>query len=171
MSRGRGLLLVYYGDGKGKTTAAIGLAIRAIGHGFKVILIQFIKRDLNVGEYAILKNMKNIVHIVTGPGLGSSRDEIIKHADIGLTYLENANLDDVFLVILDEVGVLVERYGYPIEKILNIIEKILNRGVNVLLTGRYMPMKFIEIADLVTEFRCVKHYYENIRRSVVGLEY
>ncbi len=163
---------MYYGDGKGKTTAAIGLAIRAAGHGYKVLFIQFIKRDLNIGEYLMLKNISNITHIALGPGLGASQEEVIKHTETGLElirkYVKELN---PFLIVLDEFGVTVNRYGYPINKALEFIKELLENSINILITGKYMPKEFIEIADLVTEFRCIRHYYNVLRTTMPGLDF
>ncbi|NPA23957.1 MAG: cob(I)yrinic acid a,c-diamide adenosyltransferase [Crenarchaeota archaeon] len=165
----RGLLLVFYGDGKGKTTAAIGLAVRSIGHGMYVLFVQFIKRDLQVGEYRILKSLNSIRHVALGPGLGASREEVVEctRRGIELVSREWRNYD---IIILDELGVAISKYEYPLEDVIQLVENIRSGGRHVVITGKYMPRELIDIADLVTEFRCVKHYYSQLRGPVPGLD-
>ncbi len=169
-NKNRGFLLIFYGDGKGKTTASIGLAARFIGHGGRVLFVQFIKRDLGVGEYKILKHLENIEHVALGPGLGSDRDTIIEHARRGLE-LVRREYQKYGLIILDELGVVVEKYCYPVNEIIDLVEKIRDENIHVVITGKYMPRKLIDLADLVTEFKCVKHYYTIVRNPVPGLDY
>lgn len=165
-----GFILVFYGDGKGKTTAAIGLAVRSVGHGKKVLFIQFIKRDLQVGEYKILKTMNLIRHVALGPGLGADKQIIIETTRKGLDIVrrEYSSYD---VIILDELGVVVVKYEYPIKEVLELLEELKSKDKHVVVTGKYMPREIIEIADLVTELRCVRHYYQKVREPIPGLDF
>ncbi|NPB00045.1 MAG: cob(I)yrinic acid a,c-diamide adenosyltransferase [Crenarchaeota archaeon] len=165
-----GLVLVLYGDGKGKTTSAIGLTVRAVGHNMRVLFVQFIKRDLNVGEYRILKTLPNVKHVALGPGLGASRDSIIERTHRGLEMIRKEK-DDYDIIVLDEVGVATVKYEYPISDIISLIDDLRTRGKHVVVTGKYMPRELIDSADLVTEFKCLKHYYERVRGPVRGLDF
>ncbi len=168
----RKFLLVFYGDGKGKTTSAIGLAIRAVGHGFPVIFAHFIKRDLGIGEYDVLKRFENIIYMPLGPGLGSSSETIRELSLKGLEkILELARSVRPFLTILDELGVVIVKHGLDLSLAVKYIESLLEI-CHVAVTGKYMPREIIEMADLVTEFRCVKHYYGRaVNYPVEGLDF
>ncbi len=167
----RNLLIVFYGDGKGKTCAAIGLALRVAGHNRRVVFTHFIKRDLGVGEYSALKRIPNIIQIVLGPGLGAKREDIIERSVQGLTYVEEVVKSiRPYMVVLDELGVVIVKYGLDVRYVLGKVKSLLEHS-HVVVTGKYMPKELIDIADLVTEFRNIKHYYNVLRRPVEGLDY
>ncbi len=167
----RKFLLVFYGDGKGKTTSVIGLTIRAVGHGLPVIFAHFIKRDLGTGEYAVLKRLENVVYMPLGPGLGSSSETIKELSLRGLErVLTLAREIRPFLTVLDELGVVIVKHGLDPDIALKYIDTLLEI-CHVAVTGKYMPCEIIEKADLVTEFRCVKHYYGRlVEYPVEGLD-
>ncbi len=165
-----GFILVFYGDGKGKTTAAIGLAVRSAGHGKRVLFMQFIKRDLQVGEYKLLKMISNIKHVALGPGLGADKQAILQASRKGLEIVrEEYHKYDI--VILDELGVVAVKYDYPVSEILDLVLEIRDNDRNVVITGKYMPREIIDIADLVTEFKCVRHYYQKVGKPIPGLDF
>ncbi len=167
----KNLLIVFYGDGKGKTCAAIGLALRVAGHNRRVIFVHFIKRDLGFGEYLALKRVPNIIYVALGPGLGASREEIIEKSISGLNYVESiVKSIKPYLVVLDELGVVIVKYGLNIDYALDKIKTMLDCS-HVLVTGKYMPREIIDLADLATEFRNVKHYYARLGKPVEGLDY
>ena len=161
----KGYIQVYTGSGKGKTTAALGLALRAAGHGLKTYMGQFLKGQ-DYGELYSVKRLsslitieqfgrKGFVHVTKDPD-----EEDIQKAKEGLKKCLDAMLSRKYtLIILDEINVAVD---------FNLIEeqevhKFLNQKpehIEVILTGRYAPQSLIARADLVTEMTNIKHYYE-----------
>lgn len=167
-----GLVQVYMGNGKGKTTAATGLAVRAAGHGNKVKIIGFMKgRDY--GEYNFLDD-SNLISIKR-----SGRDEFVDREDPDQIDIEMAkeglkeakeSLNEYDLIILDEINVVLD-YGLISTK--KIIELIKSRPENteIILTGRNPPEKIIEIANLVSEIREIKHPFKNGFEARKGIEW
>jgi cob(I)alamin adenosyltransferase len=169
----RGYVHVYTGNGKGKTTAAMGLAIRAAGAGLKVYIAQFVK----MGDYSEIKALKRFSDLITieqyglGRFLGSTptkRD--IAVARKGLEMAKNVMASSaVDLVILEEANVAAKFGLFPVQALVKlIIEKPPN--VELVLTGRHASPRVIEIADLVTEMKMVKHYFEKGIQARVGIE-
>ena len=170
----KGFVHVYTGNGKGKTTAAFGLALRAEGAGMKVFIGQFVKGKSYNENIAITRNLKNITvkqygldcFIVKAP-----TDNDIKAARQGFEemtkIIQNSKYD---LVIMDEVNIALY---YKLIKVDELIELIRNRPshVELVLTGRYAPTEIIEAADLVTEMKEVKHYYQQGIEVRKGIEY
>ncbi|MCU0861332.1 MAG: cob(I)yrinic acid a,c-diamide adenosyltransferase [Methanomassiliicoccales archaeon] len=171
---GFGLVHVYTGDGKGKTTSALGLAMRASGRGCRVLMVQFMKTDGAYGEQWASRELGGLE--VRPMGL-----DCLIHADApspadvakaheGLAMAAQAmSSGDWDLVVLDEVNVAV-RWGLVTEA--EVLGALRSRapGVEVVLTGRYAPPSFVEMADLVTEMRCVKHYYQKGVLARDGIE-
>lgn len=160
----KGYVQVYTGDGKGKTTAAFGLAIRAMFAGKKVYIGQFVK-DMKYNETKIADHFDNIVIEQLGEGcfifeppkpsdITAAKNGLKKCADI----LKSGQYD---LVILDEITIAL---CYKLFSTEEVIQAINNRASNVevVITGRYAPKELIEMADLVTEMKEVKHYYNTI---------
>lgn len=170
----QGQVQVYTGDGKGKTTAALGLALRAVGHGLKVIIIQFLKARQEAGETEAIKGMSNITlerfgscHFVCNKPTA----EDIELARRAFRRAEEAVLSGKYdLVILDEINVVVKYKMVDVEEILRLIKKR-PRGVELVLTGRNAHPKVIEAADLVSEVTPVKHYYQKGIKARPGIEY
>lgn len=169
----KGYVQVYTGNGKGKTTAAIGLAIRALGAGWRVFVAQFIKS----GEYSEHKALARFSDHLTmrtyGRNVfirGEPEAEDIRLAQEGMDEIQEVVTSGEYrLVVLDEANVAV-RYGLiEVEQILDIIEKRLE-GVELLITGRYADPRLIDRADLVTEMQEVKHYYNRGVKARVGVE-
>ncbi len=160
-----GQFQIYTGNGKGKTTAALGLAIRAAGAGFKVYIGQFIK-DMEYNELKVLKNIPNIEVELYGTGNGCliNRDKenkdmeyAVKGADKIIDAMNSGKYD---VVIADEINI-----AYLI-KVLSVEEmhRIINNHPNnceLIFTGMGAPYEIIKRADLVTEMREVKHYYKD----------
>jgi len=169
-----GYIHVYTGNGKGKTTAALGLALRAAGAGKKVYFAQFIKGK-NYSEIEILQ--KNIFNItIKQYGLGcfiikQPSPQDIKAAQKGLAevslIIKSGKYD---VVVLDEANIAVYYNLFTVEKL---IKTILNKKkeTEVIITGRYAPDKLIEIADLVTEMKEIKHYYNEGVEARKGIEF
>ena len=170
-----GYLQVYTGNGKGKTTAAMGLAFRAAGHGFKTYVAQFLKAQ-PTGEIEAARMLaplirieqfgrEGFINVKDGPG-----DEDISRARTGLTKALEAMLSGEYrIVILDEVNTAVHFKILPEQDVLDLIDKR-PAGVELVLTGRYAPASFIDRADLVTEMKDIKHYFDKGVKARKGIE-
>ncbi|HSQ43192.1 MAG TPA: cob(I)yrinic acid a,c-diamide adenosyltransferase [Fibrobacteraceae bacterium] len=164
---------IYTGNGKGKTTAAIGLAIRALGAGWNVLFLQFMK-DMRYSEIALLESLgKRITVKQFGHGciLERSPDEAdFQAAQQGLSYAQDALVRGLYqLVVLDEINIALHNRLLETRDVLS----ILNRrafSCEVVLTGRYAPSEILAAADLVTEMQCVRHYYNKGVEARVGVE-
>ncbi len=169
----RGYIHIYTGDGKGKTTAAIGLALRAAGAGRKVYIGQFIK-GMHYSELSILVRIPEISIHQFGRDCFIDRQptaEDISFAQQGLQQIQKAVASGQYqLVILDEINIALYYRLLPIEKI---IELIINRpeGIELVLTGRNAPAELIDMADLVTEMKEIKHYYSRGVQARAGIEF
>jgi cob(I)alamin adenosyltransferase len=169
----RGYTQVYTGNGKGKTTAAIGLAIRAAGAGLKVFIAQFIK----MGDYSEIKALKRFADFITVEQFGLGRftngkptPEDIEAAQKGLKRIKAVMESDEYNVIIMEeanVAVMLGLFGVQ-----DLIKIIINKPdeKELVITGRGASSRIIEIADLVTEMKAVKHYYQVGVRARVGIE-
>jgi len=170
----RGLIQIYTGDGKGKTTAALGLALRAGGQGMKVIIIQFIKGDRTGGEhlFAAQYHPFEIVQLNTGDSFTQSLEELRSTTEQTLAFAEKTILgggyDDV--VILDEIFVAVNKGLVSTEQVLSLMSKK-PESMELILTGRGAPKEIIEQADLVTEMVAVKHPLIKGIKARRGIEY
>ncbi|GAI10552.1 unnamed protein product [marine sediment metagenome] len=159
-----GLVQVYFGRGKGKTTAAIGQGVRATGHGFKVYMIQFMKGNYKYGEVDAIKGISNFdLKQFGSPELISEPSKFDK--DEGKKALDFAKeiimSDDYDIVILDEVGVAISMNVITVEPVLELIENKPEKVELILTGGPKMHPKIKEMADLVTEMRMIKHYYSS----------
>ncbi len=169
----RGYIHIYTGDGKGKTTAAIGLALRAAGAGRKVYIGQFIK-GMRYSELSILARIPEITIHQFGRDCFIDRQptaEDINAARQGLQQIQEAIISGQYqLVILDEINIALYYRLLPIEKI---IELIINRPkeIELVLTGRNVPTELIDMADLVTEMKEIKHYYSRGVQARAGIEF
>ncbi|MCX8070136.1 MAG: cob(I)yrinic acid a,c-diamide adenosyltransferase [Thermodesulfovibrionales bacterium] len=169
----KGFVHVYTGDGKGKTTAAIGLAIRALGAGFKVLFAQFIKDRICSEHIALLKCFPALEFRQYGCGFiyGSqpSPNDITK-ARQGINEIREFVYKGTYdLIILDEANLAVHYNLFSVNDLLEIIDKKYE-STEIVITGRYAHQKIIERADLVTDMICVKHYFEKGIRSRKGIE-
>ena len=161
----KGLLIVFTGNGKGKTTASLGMALRTIGHGHKVAIIQFIKGGWTTGEEKALKNLSSKI---SWHSLGEGftwetqdriRDEkLVKEAwQLSKEYIKN---DSYKLIILDEINV-ASKLGYlPSDEIITFLKSLKNRKNHVVLTGRGASDSIINYADLVTEMKLIRHPFK-----------
>jgi cob(I)alamin adenosyltransferase len=178
MSRKRlkqGLIQVYFGRGKGKTTAAIGQGLRATGHGFKVMMIQFMKGNYRYGEIEAIKKVPNFdlkqfgsPELIAEPG-DFDRDEGKKALEFAKKIIMS---DDYDIVILDEVGVAISMEVIDVEPVLELIKAKPEKVELVLTGGPKMHPKLKEVADLVTEMKMIKHYYSTQGITArYGIEY
>jgi len=171
----QGFVHVYTGDGKGKTTAALGLALRALGHGLKTRVIQFMKGNINYGELEVAKRLGGGLE-VTQMGRETFVDpknpdpvdvELARKAlDLSRAVIGSGDWD---IVILDEVNVAVAFGMIPVEDVLAAVHERPTQ-VEVVLTGRRAHPSLIEVADLVTEMKLVKHYYDRGIEARTGIE-
>ncbi|HAR55053.1 TPA: cob(I)yrinic acid a,c-diamide adenosyltransferase [Patescibacteria group bacterium] len=171
---------LYYGDGKGKTTAALGLALRAIGHGQKVVMLQWLKGRQDIGEVRAVKLLgKNFTIYQFGPPYftweepkspkGESRHKQL--AIKGLKKLEQIVAKTKYdILILDEVVDAVNMQFISKSKTINLIKKAVAKG-EVIITGHKPDKDFIKNADLITEMRKQKHYFDKKVAAREGIEY
>jgi cob(I)alamin adenosyltransferase len=171
----KGLVQVYTGNGKGKTTAALGIALRAVGHGFKVLIIQFMKGNINYGELGLVKKL---LPYLTIKQMGretfvskTNPDPIdIKMAQEGFAVakkaIENSEFD---MVILDEINVAIDYGLIPLSDLLQLIDSK-PETVELILTGRNAKPEIMDKADLVTEMVDRKHYYDKGISARKGIE-
>ncbi|MBX4187657.1 MAG: cob(I)yrinic acid a,c-diamide adenosyltransferase [Candidatus Doudnabacteria bacterium] len=173
----KGLTIIYIGDGKGKTSAAAGLAVRAAGTGFKVLYLQFIKGDWPSGERQILSNLENVEVKLMGlgfVGILGDRKPIEAHIAAArkamaesIKALKSKKYD---LVVLDEAISAIETNLLTIDDIYKII-KSKPKNVHLCLTGHKRIRKLIDAADLVTEMRMIKHPYYKGMLAQRGIDF
>ncbi len=165
---------VYTGNGKGKTTAAFGLALRAVGAGMKIFIGQFVKGKTYNENVAIVRYLKNIRVKQYGLGcfiVNTPTEDDIKAARKGLDEMSKIIRKGKYdLVIMDEVNIALYYKLIDIEDLLEII-KNKPEHVELVLTGRYAPQELIDKADLVTEMKEIKHYYRESVEARKGIEY
>jgi cob(I)alamin adenosyltransferase len=171
----KGLVQVYTGNGKGKTTAAMGAIVRAAGHGLKVYLVSFMKGDYAYGEYNTLSKIPNVEistfgfrHLIDPTSIKPEEKE---QAGMALAKAREAVCSGEYdLVVLDEVNVAL---GYNLIEVDDVIRLIEEKppAVELILTGRYVDDRLIELADLVTEMVKVKHPYDKGIKARKGIEY
>ena len=169
----RGKIHVYTGDGKGKTTAALGLSIRAAGAGLRVFIAQFIKAD----EYSEIKALKRFSDLITVEqfGLGgfiggnpSSGD--IEAAQKGIERVKDIISSGKYdVVVLDEANIAVKYTLFSEQDLLDIMDAK-SKDLELVITGRGASKKVIEKADLVTEMKTVKHYFQKGVEARSGIE-
>ena len=167
-----GLIQVYTGDGKGKTTAALGQAMRACGQGMKVIFIQFLKGQAGGEHYFIEKYQPfEIIQLGKGDILKKSENELLSEATQALEFSRKSLSSGKYdMVILDEIFIAHWRGLISLEQLLKLIEEK-PPGVELILTGRKAPAEVIKRADLVTEMLLIKHpFLEGIQQRK-GIEY
>jgi cob(I)alamin adenosyltransferase len=164
-----GLIQVFTGEGKGKTTAALGEALRACGHNFSVLVIQFMKGDIKYGEFTIAPKVPNLTieqfGLPTFVKKGEPSKEDLRLAHEGFERAKTAIMGKEYdMVILDEINVAID---YGLVQLEDVLELLKNRpdGVEVILTGRYAPKEILEIADLVSTIEEVKHPYQ---KGIIG---
>jgi cob(I)alamin adenosyltransferase len=170
-----GYVQVYTGNGKGKTTAALGLAFRAAGHGLRTYIAQFLKAR-PTGEIEAAKRLdplliieqfgrEGFITVKEGPD-----DEDIERARTGLAKAREAMLSGKYrIVILDEINTAVHFKILPEAEVMDLLDKR-PADVELVLTGRYAPASFIDRADLVTEMTEVKHYFDQGVTAREGIE-
>jgi cob(I)alamin adenosyltransferase len=171
----KGLLIVHTGKGKGKTTAAMGMVCRALGHGKKVGLVQFVKGAMQTGEMKVLEAFSEQIDIEI-LGQGFTWDTQDRSADIAAArkawdVAKRMILDPAYdMVLCDELNIVL-RYDYlPLEEVLDVLR---NRpeGKHVIITGRNAKEELIELADLVTEMTEIRHPFRAGVKAQAGVEF
>ena len=162
---GQGYIHLYTGDGKGKTTASLGLALRAVGNGLRVLVIQFLKSgDDSTGEEMAAKRLSPELEIRRrgAPGFvrpGQVTEEDRELARSALAEAAGEVASGVWdMIVLDEINVAVDLGLIPLAEVLSLLDRKPD-GLELVLTGRGAPKELVQRADLVTEMREVKHYY------------
>jgi cob(I)alamin adenosyltransferase len=172
----QGLIQVFTGAGKGKTTAALGTVLRAAGHGLKILIVFFMKGDYAYGEFATLPRLPNVETAVFGlrkfiyPN-GEINPKEKEEAKKALAKAREAVLSKRYdIVVMDEVNVAVHFKLIQPEEIIRLI-KDKPESVELILTGRNADKNIIEAADLVTEMVSIKHPYDKGIKAREGIEY
>jgi cob(I)alamin adenosyltransferase len=169
------MVQVYTGNGKGKTTAALGQALRAIGHGWQVLMIQFMKGDPSYGEVIAGRQIPNLTIVQSGlPTFvekGNPSPEDVRLARQGLALARQALPEGKYrMIILDEINVAVDYGLLPRAGVLELVRDC-PAGVELVLTGRHADPELLDLADLVSEVKEVKHPYQQGVVSREGIDY
>ena len=168
------MIHIYTGNGKGKTTAALGLALRAVGTGKKILLIQFLK-DGSSSELKAIRKIKNFEVKVFGKKGFISKNNLTKKdfnlAQQGFNFAQKAIESKKYdLIILDEINLVVNFGLIKTEDLIKLIKKTSSK-TELILTGRYASKKLIRLADLVTEMKETKHYFKKAFKARKGIEF
>lgn len=175
-----GYIQVYTGDGKGKTTASLGLTLRALGRGWRVLIVMFTKGGDDYGELVSFANMnKKIKQCLCIVQAGSDRivykdniqqkdkDEIKKGWDFAKNAMKNKEYE---MIILDEANIAIDLGLIPIEEMIDFLKNKPD-DMEIVLTGRNAHSKIIEVAHLVSEIKPIKHYWDIGVKAREGIEY
>ena len=171
----KGLLIVHTGKGKGKTSAALGMVVRAIGHGMKVGVVQFVKGAMETGETAVLSGLPNVEFKAMGDGFTwdtQDRSQDIASARRAWDEVRRMIADPSYdMVVADELNIVL-RYDYlPLDEVLEVLRARLGM-THVVVTGRNAAEALVERADLVTEMTLVKHpFREQGVKAQKGIEF
>jgi cob(I)alamin adenosyltransferase len=176
--KNKGLVIVYTGDGKGKTTAALGMALRAAGHGKKILIVQFIKNFKNYGELKFVKKYDCGIQIKSiGKGYVKIRgdkfpfEEHVKAAKDALKFAKEKILSKEYdIVVLDEINIALDKKLLTLKEVIELIQQK-PASLHLVLTGRNAPKKLFQLADLVSEVKEVKHPYKKGILAQKGIEY
>lgn len=177
-AKSKGLLLIYTGNGKGKTTAALGMCVRAVGYDWNVCIIQFVKGSWKYGELKGIKRLEPNVELLTvGEGFvgivdddkefEQHRQAAKKGVQLSIEKIKSGNYQ---LIILDELNVAMQ-LGLVTDDELDAILEARNDKQHLVITGRDAPDRLIEIADLVTEMHEIKHPYQKGILAQKGIDW
>ncbi|HWJ04023.1 MAG TPA: cob(I)yrinic acid a,c-diamide adenosyltransferase [Verrucomicrobiae bacterium] len=170
-----GLIMIYTGNGKGKTTAALGLALRAMGHGKRVFIMQFMKGSKEYGEVKIAGQLPLLTLVQSGlesfviKGAPSAEDLRLARRGLDLAW-EAVKSGQYELIILDEINVALDYDLVPLAEVLELL-KTKPAGLDLVLTGRYVPEGVLELADLISEVKEVRHHYNSGVQAREGMEF
>jgi cob(I)alamin adenosyltransferase len=173
----KGLLMVHTGAGKGKSTAAFGMIFRALGHGLRVAVVQFVKGKWETGERSLLERLGGELITITAMGEGFTWETQDRQRDLTAareaweTAKQLIASGEQRLVLLDELNIVL-RYDYlPVAEVVEFLRDHKPEHVHVIVTGRNAKPELIEIADLVTEMTLVKHHFQAGVKAQVGIEF
>ncbi len=175
----RGIVIVNGGDGKGKSTAAFGMALRAVGHGQRVAIVQFIKGTWKTGESKIFARFPEIDHRVSGEGFTwktQDRARDVAAAEKGLAFareiIESAGQDAscCALLILDEINIALAHGYLDVDEVARMLDEK-PRELSIVLTGRGADPKIVAVADTVTNMVPIKHAFEAGIRARKGVDF
>jgi cob(I)alamin adenosyltransferase len=175
--KAKGLVIVYTGDGKGKTTAALGTALRAAGHGKKTLIIQFIKSFKRYGELKFVKKYDSGIEIKTmGKGYVKIRgdrfplQEHKKAARKAFEFAKEQILSKKYhIVVLDEINIALDKKLLTLKEVIDLIKQK-PPNLHLILTGRGAPRRLIQLADLVSEVKEIKHPFKKGIPAQKGVE-
>lgn len=170
------MVQVYTGNGKGKTTAALGQALRASGHNIKSLIIQFLKGGSYSGEVKAIENCIPLIKIYQAGSPFFINKNKIPEKDIdsnrkGLALAEDTACreNDTGILVLDEINVAINLGIIKTDEVIRLIRNK-RTDIELILTGRNAPVEILDIADLVTEMKEIKHYYNKNIPSRIGIE-
>jgi cob(I)alamin adenosyltransferase len=174
----KGLVIVYSGNGKGKTTAALGMALRAAGHGKKTLIVQFIKNFQNYGELKFVKKYNCGIEIKTlGKGYVQIKgdkfpfEEHVKAAQQAFKFAKDKILSKEYdIIVLDEINIALDKKLLTVDQVVELIQQK-PPSLHLVLTGRNAPKKLLQLADLVSEVKEIKHPYKMGILAQKGIEY
>ena len=173
-----GLVIVYTGNGKGKTTAALGMALRAVGYNYKICMIQFIKGSWHYGEmtsssrlepeFELIAIGKGFVGIIDDKSPRQEHEKIAQEAlHLSREKVESEKYD---IIILDEINYAINLGLVKLKDVLDLIKNKPEK-LNLVLTGNHAKKEIIEIADLVTEMREIKHPFKSGVKAKKGIDF
>jgi cob(I)alamin adenosyltransferase len=173
-----GIVIVYTGNGKGKTTASLGVALRAIGHGLRVCMVQFIKGEWHYGELNSIKKLEpDFELIVAGKGFigiiddDHAFEEHVKAAKTALDIVEQKiSLDTFDIIILDEINYALHLGVLQLADVMKILQNR-PKHLSLILTGNHACEEIITLADLVTEMKEIKHPYKKGIKAKRGIDF
>ena len=170
----KGRIIINTGDGKGKTTAALGTAFRALGHGQKVCVIQFIKGQGKYGERLLAEQLENLDWHICGKGFVFKKEQLEedrKVAEQGFALAEKVIAEDAYdLLILDELTYLPQLDFLPVARIVAALKSKPQR-LSIIITGRNADPELIEIADTVSDMQVIKHAFRSGIKAQKGVEF
>lgn len=171
----RGFVQVFTGNGRGKTTAALGTVLRAAGRGLKTYILYFMNKNYDSGEHDVLYKLPHVQWAAFGPGLVRNPEkaapELKERASRALAVAREAMLSGKYdLIILDEVNIVTSWHWLELDEVIRLI-KDKPPNVELILTGRNAHPRLLELADLVTEMVKVKHPYDKGIMARKGIEY
>ncbi len=173
MNNSKGYIHLYTGNGKGKTTAALGLSIRAVGYGKSVFIAQFVK-GMNYSEIDAIKIIPKIELKQYGLDCfikNKPTQKDIEAAQIGWKETSNIIKQNSYdIVVLDEICIALYYHLIELSEVLTVLQQKPN-AMEIILTGRYAPDELIEFADLVTEMKEIKHYFKQGIEARKGIEF
>jgi cob(I)alamin adenosyltransferase len=173
-----GIVIVYTGNGKGKTTASLGVALRAIGHGLRVCMVQFIKGEWHYGELNSIKKLEpDFELIAAGKGFigiiddDHAFEEHVRAAKTALDIVEQKILLDTFdIIILDEINYALHLGVLQLADVMKILQNR-PKHLSLILTGNHACEEIITLADLVTEMKEIKHPYKKGIKAKRGIDF